>query len=163
MWVLALIAGEERYRSDDAKALAAWLAVQRTRDAETAEHRAGLALTLVKSLGADVPERYWQDLVQPPQRHPAKMPQSAYRQALAQAAKGSRPAETVLLLVLMAGSAAPAENEAGLLEDAISALRDDRPGSRGPVVGAGGGACLRTLTANPEGAAGNFPVSGQFS
>ncbi len=123
MWALALIAGEDRFRAADEKSLAAWLAVQRTRDAETAEHRAGLALTLVKSLGAEVPERYWQDLVQPPQRHTATMPQSAYRQALAQAAKGSRSAETVLLLVLMAGSAAPAENEAGLLEDAISALR----------------------------------------
>ncbi len=123
MWALALIAGEERYRADDAKAMAAWLAVQRTIDAETAEHRAGLALTLVKALGAQVPERYWQDLVQPPQRHAAAVPQSAYPQALAQAAKGSRPAETVLLLVLMAGSAAPAKNEAGLLEDAISALR----------------------------------------
>lgn len=123
MWALALIAGEERYRIDDAKALAAWLAVQRTLDPETAEHRAGLALTLVKALGAKVPQRYWQDLVQPPKRHNASMPQSAFPQALEQAAKGDRTAETVLLLVLMAGSAAPAENEAGLLEGAISALR----------------------------------------
>jgi hypothetical protein len=51
------------------------------------------------------------------------MPQAAYPQALEQAAKGSRVAETILLLVLMAGSAMPAENEAGLLEAAISALR----------------------------------------
>lgn len=123
MWALALIAGEERYRIDDARALAAWLAVQRTLDPETAEHRAGLALTLLKALGAEVPERYWQDLVQPPRRHKASMPQAAYPQALEQAAKGSRVAETILLLILMAGSAMPAENEAGLLEAAISALR----------------------------------------
>ncbi len=123
MWALALIAGEERYRIDDAKALARWLAAQRARDPEAADRRAGLAISLLKALGGPVPERYWQDLVQPPQRQNVSMPQPVYPQALAQAAKGNRVAETVLLLVLMAGSAPPAENEAGLLHDAVSALR----------------------------------------
>jgi hypothetical protein len=123
LWALALLAGDDRYRIEDAEGMTAWLEALRESDAELAYERAGLALVLTQSIGLNVPEQYWQTLLQPPQRSPVMVPPPAYAPALENAVRGKRIGETVLLSILMLGQDGTLGADAALLSDVVAALR----------------------------------------
>lgn len=123
MWALGIIAGVDGYRVEDRNAMTAWLNVQRSNDSEAAERNLGLALSLLRALGVESPERYWQDLLEPPRRIAVSMPQALYPQALRNAARGGRLGEAVLLILLALRPEAPAASDALLLAEAVAALR----------------------------------------
>jgi hypothetical protein len=123
LWALALLAGDDRYRLDDAESMTAWLEALRESDPDLASDRAGLALVLMQATGHQVPEQYWQAVLQPPQRSPVMMPPPAFAPALDNAARGGRIGETVLLSILMLGQDGAFGADAALLRDVIAALR----------------------------------------
>ena len=123
LWALALLAGDERYRADDAESMAAWLGALREDEAELAYERAGLALVLMQAVGMQIPEQYWHALLQPPQRSPVFVPPPAYWPALENAMRARRVGETVLLSILMLGPDGTLGADAALLRDVVVALR----------------------------------------
>lgn len=123
LWALALLAGDERYRPDDAESMSAWLGALREGEAELAYERAGLALVLMQAVGMQIPEQYWHTLLQPPQRSPVLAPPPAYWPALENAARARRVGETVLLSILMLGPDGTLGADAVLLRDVVVALR----------------------------------------
>ncbi|MGH6619319.1 MAG: hypothetical protein ACREF6_07230, partial [Alphaproteobacteria bacterium] len=123
LWALALLAGDERYRADDAESMSAWLGALREDEAELAYERAGLALVLMQAVGMQIPEQYWHALLQPPQRSPVFVPPPAYWPALENAVRARRVGETVLLSILMLGPDGTLGADAALLRDVVVALR----------------------------------------
>jgi hypothetical protein len=123
LWPLALLAGDDRYRVDDAESMTAWLEALREDDAELAFERAGLALVLMQASGLQVPEQYWQAVLQPPQRLPVMVPPPAFAPALENAVRGRRIGETVLLSILVLGQDGALGAEPALLSDVVAGLR----------------------------------------
>lgn len=123
LWALALLAGDDRYRVDDAESMTAWLGALREDESELAYERAGLALVLMQAAGQQVPEQYWQTLLQPPRRSPVLVPPPAYGPALENAMRARRVGETVLLSILMLGPDGTLGADAALLRDVVVALR----------------------------------------
>ena len=107
----------------DATRFHAWLEALRESDPELAFERAGLALVLIQATGQQVPEQYWQAVLQPPRRSPVMMPPPAFAPALDNAARGGRIGETVLLSILMLGQDGAFGADAALLRGVIAALR----------------------------------------
>jgi hypothetical protein len=123
LWALAVMAGDERYRVDDAESMGAWLAVLREEEPDLAFERAGLALALMQGLGIQVPASYWQALLQPPRRSPALMPPAAFLPALEDGVRGGRLGEAVLISILMLGPDGTLGADASVLRDIVVALR----------------------------------------
>jgi hypothetical protein len=123
LWALAIMAGDDRYRVDDAESMSAWLNVLREEEPDLAYERAGLALELMQAVGIQVPAPYWQTLLQPPRRSPVLVPPPAFTPALEEAVRGGRLGESVLLSILMLGPDGTLGAEASLLRDVIVALR----------------------------------------
>ena len=123
LWALGVLAGDDRYRIDDAESMSAWLAALQEGEADLAYHRAGLALVLAQAVGHPVPEQYWQTLVQPSQRLPVLVPPPAFWPAIENAARAGRVGETVLLAILMLGPDGTLGADAALLRDVVMALR----------------------------------------
>lgn len=123
LWALALLAGDDRYRVDDAESMTAWLGALGEEESELAYERAGLALVLMQAAGQQVPEQYWQTLLQPPRRSPVLVPPPAYGPALKNAMRARRIGETVLLSILMLGPDGTLGADAALLHDVVVALR----------------------------------------
>jgi hypothetical protein len=123
LWALAIMAGDDRYRVDDAESMSAWLNVLREEEPDLAYERAGLALVLMQAVGIQVPASYWQTLLQPPRRSPVLVPPPAFLPALEEAVRGGRQGESVLISILMLGSDGTLGAEASLLRDVIVALR----------------------------------------
>jgi hypothetical protein len=107
----------------DAESMSAWLAALQEGEADLAYDRAGLALVLAQATGNQVPEQYWQVLVQPPQRLPVLVPPPAFWPAIENAAQGVRVGETVLLSILMLGPDGTLGADAALLRNVVMALR----------------------------------------
>jgi len=123
LWALGVLAGDDRYRVDDAESMSAWLAALQEGEADLAYDRAGLALVLAQATGNQVPEQYWQTLVQPSQRLPVLVPPPAFWPAIENAAQGLRVGETVLLSILMLGPDGTLGADAALLRNVVMALR----------------------------------------
>lgn len=125
LWALAIMAGDDRYRVDDTESMSAWLNVLRDEEPDLAYDRAGLALVLMQAIGIQVPANYWQTLLQPPHRSPVMVPPPAYLPALAEAVRGGRLGESVLISILALGPDGTLGADATLLHDVIAALRSN--------------------------------------
>ena len=123
LWSLAVLAADPRYAVTDGEAFKAWLAVLREQQPEEAFRMAGFALLLMQSIGLQVPEDYWQAVLQPPRRTEVRVPPAAFTPALENAVRSARLGETVLLSILMVGADGTRDADPVLLRDVIAALR----------------------------------------
>jgi len=127
LWALAILAGDDRYSVDDVAGMTAWLDALRAEEpADTRGHaveQAGFGLVLMQSIGLAIPEAYWQELLQPPQRMPVLTPPPAFTPALENAVRAGRLGETVLLSILMVGPDGTLGADPTLLRDVLAAPR----------------------------------------
>ncbi len=122
LWALGLLAGDDRYRIDDAEGMTAWVDALREAEKDLAFERAGLALVLMQALGRQVPDAYWQAVLQPSQRIPVLVPPPAFAAALDSAARDGRVGEAVLLSILMLGQDGTLGADASVLRGVVAAL-----------------------------------------
>ena len=123
LWSLAVLADDNRYAIGDVEAFRAWVDALREQEPDQAYGIAGFALLLMQSIGLQVPDDYWQAVLQPPQRATVAVPPAAFTPALENAVRAERLGETVLLSILMIGADGTLGADPVLLRDVIAALR----------------------------------------
>jgi hypothetical protein len=103
--------------------MAAWRAAVTTLAPESAPRRSTDATALLEIQGRSIDGDGWRDRLGMYESHTARLPDQAYRAALAAAAQAGRLGETVLLASIIVGRDGPVDLELTMLAEIVGALR----------------------------------------